>query len=93
LNASVGDEVQVALETKSFMKMTLWAYGFPLVMLLFGILLGNYYFQRMGFSNYELLSFAVGMLLLVLSYTILGKVDKKASKKENYELKMVKVIK
>lgn len=75
------------------MKMTLWAYGFPLVMLLVGILFGNYYFKRLGFNNYELLSFAVGMVLLVISYTILGKVDKKASKDSNYDLKMVKVIK
>lgn len=93
LNASVGDEVQVTLETKSFMKMTLWAYGFPLIMLLVGILLGNYYFKNLGFGNYELLSFVVGIILLVVSYTILGKIDKKASKNGKYDLKMVKIIK
>lgn len=92
LNASVGDEVQVGLETKSFIQMTLWVYGFPLIMLFIGIFTGNHYFQKLGFKSYELLSFLLGIILLCVSYSLLSVVDKKASKDTKYDLKMIKVI-
>lgn len=93
LNASVGDQVQINLETKSFLKMTFWAYGFPLIMTILGVLIGNTYFPKLGLKNYEMFSAALGVILLSISFMLLSVIDKKVSSKSEYDLKMIKVMK
>lgn len=92
LNARIGDYVQVSIEAKAFFKMTMWAYVFPLIMLIIGIVLGNNYFSKLGYKNYEFLAAAVGIIFLVLSYLVLGIIDKKMSKNSKYGLKMEKIL-
>ena len=92
LNAKKGDYIQVSLQTKAFFKMTMWAYIFPLIMLFIGIVLGNNYFFKLGYKNYELFAAITGLFSLVLSYFILGIIDKKMSKDSKYELHMEKIL-
>lgn len=92
LNASVGDLVQVSLEANSFLKMNLWVYMFPLISMIIGIVVGNSYFSKLNFKNYDILTAFTGIIFLVLSFFILSTIDKKMSKDSRYKLHMTKII-
>lgn len=92
LGAKTGDKVKVEMNQKAFNTMLLWVYVFPLIMLALGISVGTKIFQSMGLANYELLSFLVGILALVVSYFILNKYNKRASKNADYTLQMTSII-
>lgn len=92
LGAKRGDKVKVEMNQKAFNTMLLWVYIFPLIMLALGISIGTKTFQSMGFANYELLSFFVGILALAISYFILNKYNKRASKNDDYTLQMTSII-
>lgn len=92
LGAKRGDKVKVEMNQKAFNTMLLWVYIFPLIMLALGISIGTKTFQSMGFANYELLSFFVGILALAISYFILNKYNKRASKNADYTLQMTSII-
>lgn len=89
----VGDKVKVEMEQKTFNKMLALVYVFPLIMMICGIAIGIKVFSQAGYSNYEMLSFLLGVVALVISYTILHFFNKKTAKKNNYSLKIVEILK
>lgn len=93
LGAKVGDQVKVEMKQNAYNKMILWVYVFPLIMLAVGIVVSTEVFQAVGFSNYELYSFLVGILALAVSYAVLSKVSKKTAKDRNFNLEMTHIIK
>ncbi len=92
LGASKGDKVEVGIGEKSLYKMTALVYGFPLVMLLAGVIFGNSFFSGLGLGNPEAYAIILGLLLLAVSYSVLRSVDKKLSKDKDYSLKMIKIL-
>lgn len=92
LNACQGDKLKVMMNSNSFYKMIFWAYIFPSITFVLGLVLGITYFQKSGYENYELLGGLVGFAFLLVSYMFSSKIDKKARKTNEYELQMVKII-
>lgn len=92
LGANKGDRVKVSIEEKTFNKMVLLAYVFPLVMMAIGIGVGTVVFKGAGYANYEMLSFILGMMLLAVSYLILNVLNKKNGKNTEQILRMVEII-
>lgn len=77
LNASVGDEVLVSIHDKTFSKMTFWAYFFPTIMTLLGLIGGIVLFKSLGLKNYELYGSVIGILFLLFSYIMSGRFNKR----------------
>jgi len=92
LNASTGDTVEVSIEEKYFYKAIGLVYGFPLVMLLIGVIAGNSLFANVGFGDHELFGAVSGLLLMSISYFILKRIDNKLSKNDNYITNMIRII-
>lgn len=92
LGANKGDRVKVSIEEKLFNKMLLLAYIFPLIMMVVGIGIGTVVFKQADYSNYEILSFMLGMILLTISYLILNVFNKKNEKNKEQILRMVEII-
>ncbi len=92
LNAKLGDIVEIKGETKKILKYTFIIYIVPLVFLIIGIALGNEYFQSNGYENYELLSFAVGILALVISFVVLRIIDNSVAKKGEKVLTISRIL-
>lgn len=92
LNVCQGDKLKVMMKSNSFYKMIFWAYIFPSIMFVLGLVLGITYFQNSGYNNYELLGGLVGFASLAISYVFSSRIDKKARKNNEYELQMVKII-
>ncbi|WP_026893952.1 SoxR reducing system RseC family protein [Clostridiisalibacter paucivorans] len=93
LNASIGDYVEIEMEAKTILKGSMILYGIPLLLLVLGIVIGNSIFQGMGYDNYEVMGFGIGILSLAVSFTILRFIDKSIQKNQSLKLEMVKIIK
>ncbi|WMJ82357.1 SoxR reducing system RseC family protein [Clostridium sp. MB40-C1] len=93
LNGKTGDKVKISIEEKAFNKMIIWVYVFPLIMMFVGIGSGINIFRNMGYSNYELFSFLLGMLFLAISYGILNILNRSKVKNKEIVLKMIEIIK
>lgn len=92
LNASAGDMVEVSMEEKYFYKAMALVYGFPLLMLMVGVAVGNSLFAMAGIEGHELFGVMLGFLLMAISYLIISRIDKKISKNKNYNTSMIRII-
>ena len=93
INAEVGDMVEIRGESKNLLKYTMIVYMIPFSMLMIGIIGGMQVLKNFGISNYEPLSFLVGLVFLALGYFIVKLYDTKISNKEDDEtIVMTKVI-
>ncbi|MCY6959750.1 SoxR reducing system RseC family protein [Clostridium brassicae] len=92
LNGKVGDKVKVSIEEKFLNKMIALVYVFPLIMMIIGIGVGLKIFKDIGYSNYELFSFLLGMVFLIISYGVLNIVNKKKVKNKEIILEMIDII-
>lgn len=92
INAKVGDQVEIIGETKNLLKYTMIVYMIPFAMLLIGILLGIKILKNLQISNYEPLSFLIGLAFLALGYFIVKIIDKNIGKKEDNTITMTRII-
>lgn len=92
IGAQVGDMVEIKGETKSILKYMMIIYFIPFAMMLAGIFIGIKIFKDMGSSNYEPLSFLVGLITLGLGFLIVKLFDNKVGKKENKIIVMTKIL-
>lgn len=90
LNAKIGDEVIVSMNSTKLSKMTFWAYIFPVIITLLTLVASIYILKNYNLPNYELYSALLSILAMILSYKIGGTLNK--NKNDNYELEVVKVI-
>ena len=90
--AKVGDYVEVQGESKDLFKYTLIVYMIPFIFLILGIALGHVYFKSNGNSNYELLSFGVGVVFLFISALIVKYIDKKVAAKDASTIIMTRIL-
>lgn len=93
INAEVGDYVEIRAKSKNIIKYALIVYMIPFAMLILGIILGMNLFQSMNMSNYETYGFMIGLIFLVISFTIVRRIDKFIEKKNENTMEMVRIIK
>lgn len=93
IGAKVGDHVEVNMETVNVLKATAIAYLIPLVALLVGTI-GTYFaLDAIGMgSNVEMISGAVGILLMLATFLVLKKNDKKFRDSKEYIPIVTKII-
>lgn len=93
LGVQSGDMVEIKIKSKSFFTATFWIYVFPLIMLVFGLVGSLFIFKNLGIKHFETYSIIVGLVFLGISYYILGHIDKKLNKNQNYNVEMVRIVK
>lgn len=91
VKAKVGDKVKIRANSNMLFKLSFLVYIIPIVLLVLAISLSHSYFMNIGNENYELISFAFGLLAFVLSSFILRKIDKKNAKAKE-ELMVIEEI-
>ena len=93
INAKAGDLVELRGVAKDILKYTMIVYMIPFSMLLIGIIGGMKVLQSYGVSNYEPLSFLIGVVFLALGYFIVKLFDNKIENKEDETIiVMTKII-
>lgn len=92
LDAEVGDFVLIKGESKKLLKYTMIVYLIPFAMLVIGIILGVNILKDLEVSNYEPLSFLIGIVFLALGYFIVRIYDKRVGKKDDDTVIMTKII-
>jgi len=92
IDAKAGDLVEIRGETKNLLKYTMIVYMIPFFMLLIGILVGVKVLKKFEISNYEPLSFLIGLVFLAIGYFIVRIIDNNIGKKEDNTITMVRII-
>ena len=92
IGGKVGDMVEIKGKAKYILKYMLIIYFIPFIMMLAGIFIGIKVFKERGISNYEPLSFLVGLISLGIGYLIVKLFDNRFSKKENKIITMTKIL-
>lgn len=92
--AEVGDKVIVDMETQDVLTAAFIVYGIPLIMLIIGVVSGNFLFGTlMGMEkNVELFSFIIGLVLMAVCFLIIKSKDDKFKKSKKYLSKIIEII-
>ncbi len=90
-NAEIGDNVDITLEEADFMKAVLIMYGIPFACFMTGLLVTYFTMTNMGISGADIISFLVGLVLVVISYLVIHSFEPHF-KKDNYVPKAVCVV-
>ena len=89
LNAQAGDKVELYVNDHYVLNSIYKVYGIPLVAFLALIFIGQFLIPA-TVANRDLYIFALGALSFIISYMVLGKVDKQESNRA--QLKMTKIL-
>lgn len=92
IGAKVGDKVEIKGQTKDILKYMIIIYFVPFAMMLLGIFMGIKIFKEMGISNYEPLSFLVGLVTLGLGFIVVRLIDSKLGREESQIVIMTKIL-
>lgn len=92
IDAKVGDFVELKGEPKSILKYMLILYMIPFAFLIAGVVLGDQYFKSKGYASYELLSFASGLVSLLISFFVIKLIDKRIAKSNKETIIMTKIL-
>ncbi len=92
IGAKVGDNVRMELNSKLALKAIIITLGFPILMLLLGVIATNYLITQIYKIESQIISIIVGILLLILSF-IPVKIYEKRIKNSGYcSLTIVEII-
>jgi sigma-E factor negative regulatory protein RseC len=91
LQAKVGDRVEIAVPTGSFLKLTFLVYLLPVVALLLGAILGRAWGPAVGLQS-PLSDVIGGALFVGLTFIILKGFDRTAGEKKDYQPVMRRII-
>lgn len=92
LDAKVGDFVELKGEPKSILKYMFILYMIPFAFLIAGVVIGDSYFKSNGYANYELLSFASGIVSLLIAFIIVKIIDMRIAKSDKETIVMTKIL-
>lgn len=84
LNVNQGDHVVIGLETKPIMFLTFLLYVFPIILLIFGALIGHLTAPFFAF-NTSFFSMLTGFLFFGLAFFIIRKKNKTMSENDIYK--------
>lgn len=93
LNAQVGDEVLVEIDTSVSLKASAIAYIFPLCMLILGIILGSLFLQIVNIQNTDFVLASFGVVFAALGLILLKPVDNIMKKRLTNIYKMIEIKK
>jgi sigma-E factor negative regulatory protein RseC len=86
INAKKGDSVEVELAFVNVFKAAVILYGIPLLMFIFGSVLGFYISGSIGFeTNSPIVAFVIGFILMGITYGTIKYFDKKGAFKFKYQ--------
>jgi len=91
LNAKVGDKVELSIPSGSLIKMAIMVYILPIFSLIFGAYEGGNIANHMGMSS-SAGSVLGALILLVLSFLVLRKIDRSIKRKSSYKIRMTRII-
>lgn len=89
--AEVGNEVAVEMEFANVLKATSIMYGIPLIGFILGCAIGYFLAQAMKWDM-VLVPFFCGIVLVVVSYGVIRKLDKKGKFNSKYEPVITEII-
>lgn len=92
IGAKIGDIVEIKGQGNTILKYTFLIYMIPFAMLILGLVGGITKFKAMGYANYELYGFLVGIVFLFLSFGILKLIDNKSKARTKDMMRIVKII-
>jgi sigma-E factor negative regulatory protein RseC len=86
VHAKVGQTVKVSIKPQTYLKGTMLVYGFPLVALIGGAILGKNIGEKyLQGTNSDLIAAIVGFSLLILSFLLIKIWSKKTETKVEYK--------
>ena len=91
LNAKVGDKVELSIPSGSLVKMAAMVYILPIFSLIFGAYEGGQIACRIGISS-SLGSIMGALILLIISFFVLKKIDKSIKQKSSYKIRMIRIL-
>lgn len=93
INANVGDEVIIDLNTNNFFLATIIIYGIPLIALIIGIFSGYYFSLLLGktIDFAQAVSAISGISLLFLSYVFIKNKEHKFKDMNEFKPKIIKI--
>ncbi len=91
LNAKEGDKVELSIPSGSLIKMAIAVYILPIFSLIFGAYEGGKLSTYIGITS-GLGSIIGALVLLIISFLILRKIDKNIRSKNSYRIKMTRII-
>lgn len=91
LHGSVGDHVELQLESSQVLKASAISYLIPLFALILGVVTGYVFSDRFGW-NPELAGSLLGLTLTVLSFFVIRAMEPKFQKGNQFTPQMVKII-
>lgn len=94
IEAELGDNVQIELNTENFLFASFILYGIPLLALILGISSGYYLFKNLRYEDgiAQLVAFASGIVLLAVSYLIIKNNESKIGKMKRFKPRLIRVI-
>jgi len=86
IRAKVGQTVKVSIKPQTYLKGTMLVYGFPLVALIGGAILGKNIGEKyLRGTNSDIIAAIVGFSLLILSFLLIKIWSKKTETKVEYK--------
>lgn len=92
LGSKVRDYVEIDMKENKILKYAFIMYVIPFSIFLSGIFLGIKVFKKTGLANYEIYSFAIGLIFLAAAFFIVKIIDKRISNKKESQFEMKRII-
>ena len=92
ISAQSGDIVEVDMETQNVLGAAFIVYVIPLFLLIIGIIAGNYFFNKIGFTNSEIYSALTGFMLMAISFAVIKTFEKSFQGDKKYLPTITKII-
>lgn len=91
LNAKAGDRVELSMPAGSLIKMAIMVYILPIFSLIFGAYEGGNMASHIGISS-GIGSIIGALILLIISFFVLRKIDRYIKQKDSYKVKMIRIL-
>jgi len=92
-DASIGDRVEIEMQTDNVLTAAFIAYVIPLTTFVLGIVFGMKYLAASGYSgNIEGAAAVIGLVLMFLTYGVIKLNDKKFKQSKKYLSVVIKVL-
>ncbi|KUO76892.1 MAG: hypothetical protein APF77_21670 [Clostridia bacterium BRH_c25] len=93
IEASVGQEVEIEMQTKVVFSAILFNYGLPLLMLVIGIFSGSALVDILYLNvSKDLLGIFLGFGLMALAYVLASKIDKNYKKTDKMKFVIKRIL-
>ena len=91
LDAKEGDRVEVSVPGRSLLKLSLFVYFIPVVVLVVGACVGNVMAPALGMAP-PIASIVIGGIAMGLTFWVLKKMDKFAMSSEAYTPRVTRIL-